>query len=85
MKETTSNTHVATAKFRQEGVHEQQGYEGATDATMLAAVIDAQVEATLAVAYEQRTANLISLMSLRLAVGAPFGEIEKSLMERLGL
>lgn len=55
-----SNTHFATAKFRQEGVHEWQAEEGSTEATNLAAAIDAQTEATLALAYEQRTANLIS-------------------------
>ena len=56
----SSNTHVATAKFRQEGVHEWQFEEGSTDATNLAAAMDAQAEATLALAYEQRTANLIA-------------------------
>lgn len=55
-----SNTHIATAKFRQEGVHEWQSEEGITDATNLAAVLDAQTEATLALAYEQRTANLMA-------------------------
>ena len=59
----TSNTHFATAKFRQEGVHDWQSEEGSTDATNLAAALDAQTEATLALAYEQRTANLIALYS----------------------
>ncbi|UYL88378.1 hypothetical protein SEA_EVEPICKLES_91 [Arthrobacter phage EvePickles] len=58
-----NNTHVAMAKFRQEGVHEWQAEEGSTDATNLAAALDAQTEATLALAYEQRTANLIALWS----------------------
>jgi hypothetical protein len=39
-------------KFRQEGVHEWQAEEGSTDATQLATILDAQVEATLALAYE---------------------------------
>jgi len=56
----SSNTHIATAKFRQEGVHEWQSEEGLTDATNIAAALDAQTEATLALAYEQRTANLIA-------------------------
>jgi len=56
----SSNTHIATAKFRQEGVHEWQSEEGLTDATNIAAALDAQAEATLALAYEQRTANLIA-------------------------
>ncbi|UUG70049.1 hypothetical protein SEA_ZUCKER_90 [Arthrobacter phage Zucker] len=56
-----SNTHFATAKFRQEGVHEWQGEEGSTEATNLSAALDAQTEAALALAYEHRTANLIAL------------------------
>ena len=59
-----SNTHIATAKFRQEGVHEWQSEEGLTDATNIAAALDAQTEATLALAYEQRTANLIALYDM---------------------
>lgn len=59
-----TNTHIATAKFRQEGVHEWQSFEGQTDATNLAAALDAQTEATLALAYEQRTANLIAAYSM---------------------
>lgn len=57
----SDNTHPAVAKFRQEGVHEWQSEEGLTDATNIAAILDAQVEATLALAYEQRTANLLML------------------------
>lgn len=56
----SDNTHPAVAKFRQEGVHDWQGEEGSTDATQLATILDAQVEATLALAYEQRTANLLA-------------------------
>jgi ABC-type phosphonate transport system ATPase subunit len=58
------NPCIEAAHFRQGGVHEWQGEEGSTDATNLAAIIDAQVEATLALAYEQRTANLIALYSM---------------------
>jgi len=56
----SSNTHMSMTKFRQEGVHEWQADEGSTDATNIAAAIDAQTEATLALAYEQRTANLMA-------------------------
>jgi len=56
----TENYHVRMAKFRQEGVHEWQGREGETDATCIATALDAQTEATLALAYEQRTSNLIA-------------------------
>lgn len=55
-----SNTHIAVAKFRQEGVRDWQSEEGSTEATNIAAALDAQTEATLALVYEQRTANLIS-------------------------
>jgi hypothetical protein len=58
-----SNTHIAVAKFRQEGVHEWQSEEGSTEATNIAAALDAQTEATLALVYEQRTANLIALLT----------------------
>lgn len=57
-----SNTHPQLAELRVGGVHEWQSEEGSTDATNIAAILDAQVEATLALAYEQRTANLIALL-----------------------
>ena len=59
MNEMPGNDHVAVAKFRLEGVHEQQEGEGMTDATMIAAALDAQTQATLALAFEQRTLALI--------------------------
>ena len=59
-----TNTHPAVAKFRQEGVHEWQSDEGLTDATSIATILDAQVEASLALAHEQRTANLIAYLQL---------------------
>jgi len=74
----SSNTHVATAKFRQEGVHEWQAEEGSTDATNIAAALDAQTEATLALAYEQRTANLIAAFGNMMD-----GEIDTFLGERV--
>lgn len=89
-----SDTHVAMAKFRQEGVHEWQGEEGSTDATNLAAILDAQVEATLALAYEQRTANLIALWNMDepSALGLnnagamrDWDGVAKRVVERLGL
>lgn len=91
-----SNTHVATAKFRQEGVHEWQSYEGSTDATNIAEALDAQTEATLALAHEQRTANLIALFTCdedaHMAFGASVGmdadswkAVAVEIKERLGL
>ena len=79
----TSNTHFATAKFRQEGVHDWQSEEGSTDATNLAAALDAQTEATLALAYEQRTANLIAWTT---SEGyAPNRDVADQIAERLDL
>ncbi|MFS0715512.1 hypothetical protein ABC337_04800 [Arthrobacter sp. 1P04PC] len=60
MSDTATNTHVAMAKFRQEGLHEWQSQEGETEASILVEAIDGQIEATLALTYEQRTANLIA-------------------------
>lgn len=60
MNSMPGNDHVAVSKFRTEGVHDWQADEGQTDATCIAAAIDANTEATLALAYEQRTANLIA-------------------------
>jgi hypothetical protein len=82
----SSNTHIAVAKFRQEGVHEWQSEEGSTDATNIAVALDAQTEATLALAYEQRTANLIALFSEGFAgTGLNYGYLFKEINERLGL
>ena len=89
----TSNTHFATAKFRQEGVHDWQSEEGSTDATNLAAALDAQAEATLALAYEQRTANMIAALQVVRYEGAkeilPTSDhawaTVKEINERLGL
>lgn len=63
MNSLPGNDHAAVSKFRTEGVHEWQSVDGQTDATGIAAALDANTEATLAVAHEQRTANLIALYS----------------------
>lgn len=57
-----SNTHFSRAKFHMEGVHEWQSHEGTTDATLICTALDALMESNLAVAYEQRTANLLTLL-----------------------
>lgn len=59
----SGNVHVTTAEFYQKGVHDWQGEEGQTDATHLATIIDAQTEATLALAFEQKTANMIAYLN----------------------
>lgn len=63
MNALSGNNHAAVSKFRTEGVHEWQSAEGQTEATEVAAALDANTEATLALAHEQRTANLIALYS----------------------
>lgn len=61
MNSLPGNDHAAVSKFRTEGVHEWQSREGETDATCIAMAIDANTEATLALAFEQRTRALIEL------------------------
>lgn len=69
MNSLSGNDHAAVSKFRTEGVHEWQGREGETDATCIAMAIDANTEATLALAFEQRTANLIATADLHASLG----------------
>lgn len=56
------NDYVSVAKFRLEGVHDWQAEQGQTDAVLICAALDVQAQATLALAYEQRTANLIAML-----------------------
>lgn len=56
------NDYASVAKFRLEGVHDWQTEQGQTDATLICAALDVQAQATLALAYEQRTANLIAAL-----------------------
>lgn len=60
MNSLPGNDHAAVSTFRTEGLHEWQSGEGETDATCIATAIDANTEATLALAFEQRTANLVA-------------------------
>ena len=89
MNSLPGNDHAAVSKFRTEGVHEWQSREGETDATCIAMAIDANTEATLALAFEQRTANLIDQLSMRIAaLGKDIelkGEVMDELNARLGL
>lgn len=59
MSTMPGNDHAANSKFLTEGLHAWQGVEGETDATCIALAVDANTEATLALAYEQRTIALI--------------------------
>lgn len=88
------NPYAQTASFRLEGVHDWQSQEGSTDATEVAAALDAQAVATLALAHEQRTANLIAYQAnversyhqtLTRARSGQANELNRQIIERLGL
>lgn len=88
-----SNTHFSKAKFLQEGVHDWQGEEGQTDATMICTALDALVESNLAVAYEKRTENLLTLVG-QMIIGkeqlsegerAEVMKVQAQIVERLDL
>lgn len=61
---TERNDHAARAVRNIEGLHDYQTEEGMTDESMLTVAIEAQVQATLALVDEQRTANLIGYVQL---------------------
>lgn len=73
-----SNTHFSKAKFMQEGLHDWQGREGETDATMVCTAIDALVESNLAVAYEARTENLLTLVGQMIDIKDQMSEGERA-------
>lgn len=64
------NPHAKDAESTTEIINEWMGHEGQTDATMLAVVLDANTQATLALAHEQRTANLIAALTATFADGS---------------
>ena len=53
--------HYAEARRRLRGLNEYQEAEGLNDFTILSVALEAQVEATLALAEQQRIGNLIAL------------------------
>ena len=69
MNSLPGNDHAAVSKFRAEGVQEWQADEGQTDAACIAAAIDANTEATLALAHEQRTATLVNVVRMYADLG----------------
>lgn len=87
MRDLLGNDYVALSKFRTEGVHETQSAEGMTDATLIAAALDANTQATLALAFEQRTANLVHAheVSLRSQSASPLADLHAQIVVRLGL
>ena len=53
--------HYAEARRRLRGLNEYQEAEGLNDFTILSVALEAQVHATLALAEQQRIANVIAL------------------------
>ena len=84
MNSLSGNDHAAVSKFRTEGVHEWQEREGETDATCIAMAIDANTEATLALAFEQRTANLIAFYGDG-GQGDAYDALHDQIVSRLGM
>lgn len=83
-----SNPNAAEVGPLLDSVHDWQGGEGMTDATELAAVLDANVNASLAVAYEARTANLIAFYDLGPEAGDQrntWVELRQAIAERLAI
>jgi hypothetical protein len=58
--ERTDLDHIGKALRNVEGLHDYQSEEGISDESMLTVAIEAQVHATLALAEQQRIANLIA-------------------------
>lgn len=56
--------HAEDATQLLDTLHEWQAEEGETDTSMLTVVLEAQVEATLALVAQQRIANLIAWQAL---------------------
>lgn len=59
--------HAGAARARLGWVEEWQSRESDSDATQIANVLAAQVHATLALADEQRTANLIAWLAFQMS------------------
>lgn len=71
MTTSPKTNHAETARGLLDSVHDWQGQEGQTDATMIAVALEAQTVATFALeaqtarlADEARTANLIAFVQL---------------------
>lgn len=61
-----TSEHVREAQKHIDEIHECQSLEGATDATLLASGFVAVAESNLAIAEQQRVANLIALGQYRI-------------------
>lgn len=80
-KPLPGNKYFSTALQRLDGINDWQSREGETDATAIAAALDAQAQATLASVQEQRTANLLQLEVL---MAGPTGRGRRGSLERIG-
>ena len=82
----SQNRHAAEAQGIITGnAASSLGHETA-DAQHITVHIEANTQATLALAYEQRTANLMALFGEGFSGrGINYGGLEKQILERLGL
>lgn len=68
--------HIKTALATLESVHHWQAEEGQTDATLVAAAIDAQVHVTLALVDEQQKMNaLLEKIAARMGSAVTVGSL----------
>lgn len=84
MSTMPGNPHANDSEVLTETIGEHWiAQEGMTDATGIASVIQANTEATLALAFEQRTANLIAQVDMRLNALRVGVELQDSIMNEL--
>lgn len=79
------NPHAHYAESHADTLEDWMGSDGVTDATMIAVALDAQTQATLAVAYEQRTVALLAYSQHPLATEEDRQEAQHQAWQRLGL
>jgi purine-nucleoside phosphorylase len=79
------NPHARYAEAHADTMEDWMGSEGITDATMIAVALDAQTQAALAVAYEQRTVALLAYSQHPLATEEDRQEAQQEAWQRLGL
>lgn len=73
---------IKTALKILDSVHDWQGEEGQTDATMLAAIVDAQVRVSLALLDEQRKTNgLLEQLVARKTATITVGHVSSNLTD----
>ena len=80
------NPNVPITQRIREGVHEWQTHEGVTDATLLAAALEANTQAQLAIVYELETQNLLAAWNdtAPQVTGLDYKAIHRELLDRFG-